>query len=225
MSDVSLLELRTRLREMTDTENDKHVSDAELNKVINSAARETWDRIAGAGLQGHGVKYVDFSTTPGTQEYSLKALAPDFYKVHQLFVNDGNGQFRPITRIHHSEVMTYRPPQTSVSLRLYYIPTCPKLVEDTDTFDGVNGWEEHTLNVAAIHIKRKKLDDASEYFKRKQELEQRIVSMGNADWSEPSRVVRRRHRKDNPFWVYQNDVNAWVLRGDNIELFYHYGAI
>ena len=32
-------------------------------------------------------------------------------------------------------------PTTVTNYVLIYVPTCPELVSDTDTFDGVNGWE------------------------------------------------------------------------------------
>lgn len=218
-------ELLARLRENCDIENDQHLSDTELYKILSSAVAETWDRIISAGLHEQYVKNVSFAVTSGTQEYSLATICTDgdFYKIHQLFVNEGDGRLRPIVRINSAEQYGYKPPQQSCTMKLYYIPCAPELEADGASFDGINGFEEHTLALAEITVRKKRMEDYSGAARRKQEMEQRIASMGNTDWAEPPRVVRRRARAADPFWVYKADVNAYILRGNKLELVYYYG--
>lgn len=231
----TLAQLRGRLEKMTDTENDTHLSTTEKNDYISAAAAETWDKIVQACPDQY-VTTQTFSTVAGQLEYALSSIvsAGDFYRVHSLYVNEGNGQYRPIDRINPAEVQSFRPPQTVVAMQLRYIPCAATFkttgpsptYDDTLTFDGINGWEEHVLNTAALAIKAKREEDRGPFFQRKKELEARIASMGHADWSGPSRVVRRRNRLNrDPFYVYQNNVNAWVYRNGKLELMYLHGYV
>jgi hypothetical protein len=54
-------------------------------------------------------------------------------------------------------------------------------------------------------------------------LEARIKAMGNVDFGEPARVSRKR-RRDPWEQLYSNSVNAYVVRGDKLELYYLNGT-
>jgi hypothetical protein len=211
------------LEERTDTQNDPHLSVTEKNEIINSAIAETWDVIVSSGLAEKYVTKVTFNTTPGQAEYPFATIAPagDLYRIHQLYVNEG-GYMRPVTRIASAEVHTFRAPGGSAPMVLHYIKQAPKFgpVDDALTFDGINGWEEHTLMTAAMAVKMKKDDSYAQFRARKLELEARIKTMGNIDFSEPPRVVRKRRPFRDPFAPYMAAVNAYVLRSDCIELYY-----
>lgn len=228
----TLAQLRGRLEKLTDTENDTHLSATEKNDYISAAAAETWDKIVSACPDQY-VTTQTFSTVAGQLTYDLASVvtAGDFYRVHSLYVDEGNDQYRPIERINAAEVQTFRPPAQVVSMRLYYIPCASTFktagsYSDAATFDGINGWEEHTLYTAALAIKGKREEDSGLFHRRKQELEKRIEGMGHADWSCPGRVVRRyRVANRDPFWVYQNNINAWLFRNGKLELMYLHGYI
>ncbi len=224
-------ELRTRLEQLTDTENDAHISTTEKNAIINSAVAETWDKICNAGLGEKYVKSVTFNTVANQTEYVIATICPalDFYRLHQLYVveNASPLQMRPLQRLTGSEIQSFRPPPSVIPMKIYYIPyaTVFAVGDDAVTFDGINGWEEHTLMTAACAIKMKKDDSYAVFAQRKQELEARIKSMGNIDFGDAPRVVRKRARRADPWFMYQNQVNAYNVRGDKIELFYNYGYI
>lgn len=228
----TLAQLRGRLEKLTDTENDTHLSATEKNDIIAAAAAETWDRLISACPDQY-VTTQTFNTVAGQLEYNLASVvtAGNFYKVHSLYVDEGNNQYRPVERINPAEVQSFRPPTQVVAMRLYYIPCASTFktsgsYDDTLTFDGINGFEEHTLYTAALAIKVKREEDASVYYRRKQELEQRIARMGDADWSGPAHVVRRRRRHSaDPFWVYKNNINAWLYRNGKLELMYNHGYV
>lgn len=52
-------------------------------------------------------------------------------------------------------------PQGGQTLRLWYAPTFTPLVNDSDTFDGVNGWEEWAINDIAKKALVKEESDTS----------------------------------------------------------------
>jgi len=212
--------LISRLEKLTDSEVDGHLSSAEKFEIMNSAMAETWDVICDAGLAEKFVKSATVSAVAGTTEYPIFTSASDFYRVHQLYVVEGN-QKRLLTRLNPSEIQGYESPPVNATLKLYYIPYSPILTTG-QSFDGINGWEEHSLMVACCAVKLKKEDSYSQYNQRKQELEARIKVLGNVDFGEPPRVSRKR-RKD-PWYVYQSAVDAYVLRGDKIELYYNAGV-
>ncbi len=223
--------LLTRLRQMTDTVNDTHLTDAELYAVLTSAVAETWDAIMAGGSAGEFVKRQTFNTVAGQKEYALSGTNKiitddDFYKVQTLYVDERNGQLRPINRINAAEEQPYRAPTNVIPMVLYYVPCAPVWVDGTESFDGINGWEEHTLVTAAIFIMNKKQDDANPFKQRKRELEARISTMANRSRGEPPRVVRKRRQQvQDRYALWLNNVSCWDIRGGNLELFYRYGYL
>lgn len=214
---------------MTDTENDTHLGTSEKYAILTSAVAETWDKILSSGLGNEYVKNVAFSTVADQREYAIATVvsAGDFYKVSQMCVNEGSGSLRPIERVHPDETWGYRAPNTVVTMKLYYFPCAPVWTDGTGSFDGINGWEEHTLVTAAITVKAKKEDDYSVFARRKQELEKRMGTMANRDAQDPPRVIRRARtaqRASGYFHPYNQNVSAWDIRGINFELLYRFGV-
>ena len=119
-----------------------------------------------------------------------------------------------------------RPPNGAYSMKLYYVPCAPLFVTGAESFDGINGWEEHVIMTAAIAVKTKKQDDTGQYRARKRELEERIKNHANRDADDPPRVIRRRRVQAmaNLWAPYSPNVTHWDLRGGNLELFYTYGV-
>jgi hypothetical protein len=233
MREVTLEQARQRLREMTGTEHDDHLGNEELNRIIASAAAETWDLILSSGLAEQFTKKTRFVTVPGQLEYDLDAedgpihTCQNFYKVHALYVDEGNGHLRPIQRVNQAEVVFFKAPQSATPIVLHYIPPAPTFRDamgswcDEATFEGFNGWEEHSLATAAISICMKKKDDFNQFYRRKKDLEQRVQGVSNTDWSGPSRVVRRHrtNRYNNRFFPFTMTVTAWNVIGGKLELY------
>jgi hypothetical protein len=216
----------TRLRSLTDTVNNTHITDTEGYTALTSAVGDTWDKILSSGTGDFFVKKVTFSTVPGTKEYDVATICPDgdFFKVHQVLVDEGLGLIRPITRINPYEEQAYRAPVSAVPMVMYYIPCAPVWTTGSESFDGINGWEEHTIVTAAMFICVKRGDDYSWFRNRKQELEARILTAASRSVGEPARVVRKRRSRENDRYIaWNNSISCWDLRGNNIELFYRYG--
>lgn len=227
------LELYTRLEEITDTENDAHISAVEKRNAINQGISEAWDHICNSGLGEKYVKSVTFTTVAGTMEYSLASVASDgdFYRIHQLYVVESTDFLRPLKRVQPGELMGFKAPtQSGITLKLYYIPCAPELdptnqgVWEAGTFDGINGWEDLVLMCAAFRIKAKKDDGYNPYAQRKAELINRIAQLGNVDFGEPARVSRKR-RRDRRWYPFDNHIDGYGVRGDKIELYFFDGYV
>lgn len=83
------------------------------------------------------------------------------------------------------------PPGNAAGLyRLWYIPKCPDLVDDTDEFQGVNGYEEYIIVDCCIKMLTKQEDDVSVFVMQKAELLKRIeAAAAERDAGEPQRIT------------------------------------
>lgn len=218
---------------MSDSENDTHLGDPEIYRFLTSAVADTWDKIQAAGLGGEAVRTVYFNTVADQTDYALSGTIysttvggglttiPEFYKVKTLYVNDGNGLYRPISRVTPTEHYGQKAPQGVYSMKLCYVPCAPVWTTGAEVFDGINGWEEHTVQLAAVMVKAKKADDAGQYKARAREIEERMKTHANRNADEPPRVTRRRAAQQ---WAartlpYTGSVGGWDIRGGNIELY------
>ncbi len=220
--------LETSLREMTDTVNDTHLSKTYMYGVLTAAVADTWDKILKCSKGDHFTKSVTFSTVAGQTEYPLSTVvsAGDFYKVSVLAVDEGQGQFRPLTSISPLELQSYRAPTAAVPMKLHYTPCAPVWTVGNESFDGINGWEEHTLNTAAVMVKKKKQDDFQPFLQAKKEMEGRMASAASRDDGEPPRVVRKHMRASADYYAaFRNNVSKYLVRGLNLELYYNHGYI
>lgn len=230
---VTYEQLKERFEQTADIEGDTHLSEPEKRRIINESVAETWDVLCNCGLAEKFVKSVSFNTVAGQLEYTFAATATDgdFYRLHALYVNEGGGQLRSLMRVQPAEIEAFKPPTSVVAMKMYYIPCAPKLSTATadatawnaQTFDGINGWEDHTVYSAVLKSKAKKDDDFNNYFRLKKEVEQRMTQLGNIDFNEPIRIHRKRTRRRNPFYSFNSNVNAYGIRGDKLELYYYDG--
>jgi hypothetical protein len=212
--------LLTRLREAVGAENDTHVTDAELYRALTVGVQETWDTLLSMGIGTEGVKSATFSAVAGQQEYPKTTIAADFYQISKLLVLSAAGYWTPVKRYHPNEQYNSKAPTQGASMKLYYFPVAPVFTTGTETFDGINGWEEHAVMCACIYIKAKKEDDTGQYRSRKREIEARMSVMANRLRDEPPRIIRRRVTIQRGYSIpYALTVNGYDLRGANIELF------
>lgn len=222
-------ELLARMRTGVDALGDTHVTDAEGYLALTSAVADTWDALLSSGIGTEGVKSVSFNTVVGQLEYPLATLAADFFQLRTMYVIDTDLRQRPVKRLNPSEEYIMKAPTTVVPMKLYYFPCAPVFSTGAEVFDGINGWEEHTVQVACMTIKAKKMDDTGPFRARKRELEERMKTMANRLQDEAPRVVRRAIRglygslrargRDGYSIPYQTGVRGYDLRGANLELF------
>lgn len=212
----TLLQLRTRLRELTDTENDTHLSDAELTSYINSAITYAYDLLVAGSPSDYFMKTTTFPTVVGSDSYTLPT---DFYKLRALYVLEQPGLYRPLMPCQEEELVELWAPTAVATLRMDYIPCATPLALDGDTFDGINGWEELVLQQAAIDVKNKREEDSVQHFRKRQDLEKRITRMTYRDAGAPERVVdRNRKRRDQFAWATQLP-SKYRLQAGNIRVY------
>lgn len=148
-----------------------------LNDLINLAGTELWDLLVLA--RGHDYHLKDppgtLSVVAGTSQYSLPA---DFYELRNIVLKWSVNEIEEVKDIAHlgdrSDLINFRTwapwapkafrvletkleilptPTSVVTGELWYIPTWKELTVDSDTFDGVNGWDKLIALRAAIELR------------------------------------------------------------------------
>lgn len=177
----TLGDMRSDVRLRADLVGNQFVSDSELNEYINQSLAELYDKLVAAHGQEYYVKQ-DVVTTVQAQE--LYTLPTDHYETIYVELDDGSTRFRlPSYSMHErariigtnvnnpGRPIAFRLLQGSLSLipfptsgftiRHWYVPACLRLTSDSDSFDGVDGWEEYAIWRAVAYAQQKEQLDAS----------------------------------------------------------------
>lgn len=172
----TLAQLRTLVRQRADQVNGTAVTDAELTSWINQSATQLWDMLVGA--RGCAYYESNSNTTTGTITSSATTLTlpATFYKLSRLVavVNDREYLLDSYT---NSEVDGSTAPTQSTAVKLYYVPCFTDLSGDSDTFDGINGWEEWVVADVARKVKIKFEEDPMPLLQELADLNARITKL------------------------------------------------
>lgn len=217
---VSRSTLRERVRQRADVVSDNHVSDAEINDLLNEGITEHWDLLVTAAPPDYYAASTTVSVVSGTSVY---ALPSDFYKLRAVQVLEGGEEYRPVGPIQDADIQRYRSPSTSATVRVRYIPAAYTLTSDGSVFDGVNGWEELVVLHAAIDILQKRGQDPSFLMAKRDRFVQRMQMVSHRDAGEPPRIRSASKRYDDRFRIYQNTIDGYILRAGNLELYRYSG--
>jgi hypothetical protein len=191
-------------------ENSTFISDSELTGLVNRSMAELYDLI----IENYGEDYyISSATTPlvsGTDAYALPA---DFYKLVGVDLVISSTNKIPMKRFEFFErnnqnysaaffdqVYRYRLrgsnlvfspiPNTTNSFTLWYVPLPTQLVNDSDTLQGFNGWEEYIIVDAAIKMRIKEETDTTQLMQQKIDLIERLKKItDNRDAAFPTRVI------------------------------------
>lgn len=202
---VTLLQLRTQARQRSDMVNSTFVSDAEFNNYISNSYKELYDLLVSAFGNNYYVATVSTFVTDGTN--TLYNLPTDFYKllgvdlalsasldsfvtIKPFNFSDRNRyavpnfqSFYGVTnlryRLHGNQLFLTPIPAASQTIRVWYIPEPTSVTSDSDSFDGISGWEEYVIVDAAIKALAKEESDVSVFMSQKEALRQRITSMAD----------------------------------------------
>jgi len=200
----TLLQIRTKARERADMVNSSFVTDSELNGYASASYAELYDLLIQSGL-------VYF--TPGNQTITATgaetyALPSDYYGTVGVSRLTG-GDYVPlaeymITERHKYEnrsgdATMYSPQGSNISIlpapasgtyRHIYIPAPADLTSDSDTVDGVSGWEEHIVVDAARKMLQKEESDVRTLVADLMRLKERIEEAAqNRAWATPRRIT------------------------------------
>lgn len=221
MRTVTRSEIRTRIRQAADIEGDQHMTDTEINTLINTHYPKFWDLLVECAPPLYFSKTVSFVTVANQQNYAINTVCPagDFYKLDNIYAVESDSRKRTVKMVQPVNIEHYKPVAGGgLTVQLNYTPCCPVLTSDADTIDGVNGWEEILVQQVAAAAKIKREEDPSINLQLAQQLEARIRKMSNRDSNEPQTVIRRRYNRYNGYY-YDNQVDGYLVRGDNIELY------
>ena len=179
--------LRADVRERADMVGSTFITDATLNEYINQSAARCQNKFTAS--RGHS--YQSSSTTWTTTSSLTYALPSDFFESQLVMISSGgsNQEMRPF-EMHEYPRWSERAPTAGYTVTMIYTPVLARMTSDSDTFDGVNGWEEWIVLDAAIKALNKEESDVSVLMAQRGDVEAEITSMaGDRDGAWPSRIV------------------------------------
>lgn len=214
---VTLLELRTWARELSDTERDRNITDPELTALANRHLTEVYDILVDAGPPEFYAATATVTVTAGDETYPLEL---DFRNLLDVYVHESTTERRRIRPMGAGERGRYQVPTAGATLTVEYIPAAPTLVEDEDTFDGVSGWEELIANLMARDVLTKRKHDTSQVAGNIARLEQRIITRSrNRDRGNPKRITDLDDQVTTWFPLLSSAIQVYRLRGSNLEVY------
>lgn len=168
---VDLVTLRTRVRDRSDTENEtQRFTDARINDYVNEGIAQFHARVLRARGQGFAEVSTFITTSIGVEIYALPAQLLELVKVYTKIDGvervletyeefDTNYMSDPGSWGLYRDPSHYRIIGDNISLRptpsevrivnIKYIATAVKLVADSNTVDGIDGFEEFIVAWAA----------------------------------------------------------------------------
>lgn len=198
----TLLQLRTSVRQRCDMENSSDfISDSELNGYINASYAELYDILV-SRFEDYYTTTTSSTVSSGSYSFSVPA---DFYKIRGVDRLISGTEYYSLSGFNFSERNSYNnsvtfnnfnqinvqyrligstielTPQGSApgTYKLWYIPTYTELSDDTDTIDGVNGWEEYVIVDACIKCLEKEESNTATFERQKMALLKRIEDMAS----------------------------------------------
>jgi len=186
----TLAQVRDRVRELVDAEQMRAVSDAELNRRISSSYARYYAKLVRTGLGFPTEITATITATPGIDTY---ALPPDHFSTMRVDYITG-GIYIPLQEIDIREIheaqapgspssffrlagpnlILYPAPTAGDSYRHIYAPAPDDLTTDTQSLDGVCGWEEAVILDAAIRAAMKWEGDTNDLRAERNALDERI---------------------------------------------------
>jgi hypothetical protein len=217
---VTLAQLRTRARQLANFEGaTTFLPDADVTERVNTHITEEYDLLIQAAPPSYYSSTTTISVVSGTTAYSLPA---DFLSLQGVYLVEGNGQVRELMPMRGGERPYFTAPGGSYSVTVEYTPTPTALSSDSDTFDGVNGWDELVASLVARDMLIKARESVEQIQLKIGELRARIRTMGNRDRGKP-RYIRDADQADtragrNAYYAI-GAIGAYRLRAGNIEFY------
>lgn len=216
---VTLASLRTSVQRRGSLENSSDITSALLTEFINEAVTEAYDILV-SKWSDYFVSQATLSISAGA---SSVALPSDFYKLRALFIVDTTvpsglrrlrshdltalSQFYVVVaknyryRIQGNTLYLAPAAAANETLTLYYVPCAPLLVADSDTFDGVNGYEELVIQLAYKRCLARQELPTGEVDNEVARLMARISRAADGRDAEPFYLDESGPRRDNA-WLW-----------------------
>lgn len=206
-SNVTLLQVRTEVRQRTHYENSGFVTDTELNGWINRSAKELYDLLV-TTFEAYNLSNADSAIASG----NTFAVPADFYKLLGVdYIVALPDQLQALPRIGWQErngsrygydlrgsnvhILPYSW-AAGRTFRLSYVPVLATLAADGDSFDGIDGYEEYVILDVCLKILAKAERDGTSFAQAKAAMKERIqASAHNRDAGEPPHVADVRQQQ------------------------------
>lgn len=213
----TLANLRADVREWSDMLTSTFISDANMNERLNKSIALLYGKLVAVRGPDYYEKQASFSTTAAKSLYDLSAdmtpTASDFWQLIQVEITDGTFKraVQPFMRKEGPRWQEY-PVPAGYSFNLLYVPAPTRLVNDSDVFDGIAGFEDWAVLDTVIGALAKEENDVSVYMNERakwQEAIDALASDRDAGW--PERIVDV-SRRTSPI-LYNGGVPRYRLRG------------
>lgn len=157
---ITLANLRTAVLQRGGVENSADLTPSVLNGYVNEGIAEFWDILKSK----RDDRLVTSTTLTTSINVDNVTLPSDFYELRKLEIVDSNSpsgytRLRKVDldathryytlygkryryRLQGNAVYLHPTPQAVETVRMFYIPYAPLLVNDSDTVDGISGYEE-----------------------------------------------------------------------------------
>jgi hypothetical protein len=175
---------------------------------LNQELAELWARLVQNEGHPHFRSTATISVTPAFQTYALPA---DFWRLQEVTatINGITGALHPFMAMEHgwlknsgpwgpwspvryriqASAIEFLPNQQTFTATLYYTPSCPRLVNASDTFDGFNGYEVAAIYGVCATVCAKEETDPTFFLAQKERILKFIDSLASQrDASHPERV-------------------------------------
>lgn len=215
-SPVELQDIRNRARRLADMENSTFVTDSDINQLINTYVYDLQDKLIDASPPHYSSTDLTVTITPGTIAY---ALPTNFRNLIAVYAVEGTNRLRPLRPIQMADRLSYSAPSSNGQFVLRYIPTMPALTLDTDTLDGVAGWDELIVCLVARDMMTKEESDVSALDQKISYLRDRIDRMAKKRSVGFPTMVQDVRRIGAQQYPYINTLDGYDLRGGFIDLF------
>lgn len=231
MAYIALSTLRTIVRQRTNTEASQVVTDSELNSYINLELAALCDLMITAGQKYFANNTIQMDIINGQDTYPLPTGSFYELDGVDWRQSSGSGDWFPMHHFEHSErdnfigynffgttttlggpfryelrgeSLILRPPPggNGGQIQLWFISTSTDLVNDSDTFNFLNHWDEYVINGVCSKVADKIERDPSFFERQQAKVEERIRQViDGRDSGEPSCAVNPDRRR--PFgWTY-----------------------
>lgn len=215
---TTLLQLRTRCKQESDSVGQSFVSDAEWNSYIVASYQELYGLI----VQAYGDDYYVQSPSTGflittTGLTNFFALPTDFFKLLGVDLQVTQGNWVTLKPFMFSERNQFTLnnnsfPMAGQTVRVFYVPLPTLPAVDADTIDGVNGWEEYIVIDAAMKAMAKEESDVSVLMARKGAIIDRLnAETENRDAGSPQRVANVWGRGSRGMMYRLNGNSLWLI--------------
>jgi len=173
MALVTVADLKTQALDRADMRYSNYIASDELTSLINASAQELYDILTGV-YEDYYFLETNFSIANGASTFTLP---DDFYKlrgVDEVINNQFRVTVKPYEWIERNMLIQ---PNGFRNLLLSWIPKMTPLVNDTDTFDGINGYEQYIVSDVARKIVMKEESDVQPFLIELAAVKQRINDM------------------------------------------------